>query len=481
MNLAMVRMAVAGVVQWVDGGEQDGQRGVVVARDGRRRSDEFAEEAAQVVSGAGVPALVLPDPLPTPVLAFAVRHLGAAAGLVITASHNPPQDNGVKVYGSDGAQIVPPTDGIIAAAIDNLGPLRDIPRSDVHVQRLGSEVLDAYVEQAASVATPGGPRDVKVVHTAMHGVGWEPLRRVFVAAGFPEPVATWEQAYPDAAFPTVRFPNPEEPGALDRALAVARSAKADVVLANDPDADRLGVAVREDGAWRSLSGDEIGVLLADHVLGATAGDDRLVACSIVSSSMLERMAAAHGVHFRSTLTGFKWVIRAAEDVPGARFVFGYEEALGYAVGDLVRDKDGLTAALAFAELVAALKSEARTVAEHLETLARAYGLHVTRQWSVRAPIDAIHAAVERFVAAPPSAIAGRDVTSIEHPADDIVLLHLERGARAIVRPSGTEPKIKTYYEVVVDEFDDYRAARESARDEVEALRLDLVGTLGLGA
>ncbi|MEA3056382.1 MAG: phosphomannomutase [Actinomycetota bacterium] len=474
MNLAMVRMTAAGLVRWLD----DPARGVVVARDGRHRSDDFAEEAAKVLSGAGVPAHVLSGAVPTPVLAFAVRHLGASGGLMVTASHNPPSDNGVKVYGDDGAQIVPPSDGVIAEAIDRLGPLHAIPLSEEHVRRLDDEVLASYIEHAARVVGDG-PRDVKVVHTAMHGVGWEPVRRLFVAAGFAEPVATWEQAHPDGDFPTVRFPNPEEPGALDRALAVARAAKADVVLANDPDADRLGVAIRDEGSWRSLTGDEIGTLLAEHILQTTSGDDRLVACSLVSSSMLERIAAAHRVHFRTTLTGFKWVARAADDVPRARFAFGYEEALGYSVGDLVRDKDGLTAALAFADLTARLKADGQTVATQLETLARTYGLHATRQWSIRAARGDIDAAVERFVASPPSALAGREVTSIEHPASDIVVLHLGGDARVIVRPSGTEPKVKTYFQVVRDDVDDVRTARLEAAAEIEELRLEVVAALGL--
>ncbi|MEN3272904.1 MAG: phosphomannomutase, partial [Actinomycetota bacterium] len=265
----------------------------------------------------------------------------------------------------------------------------------------------------------------------------------------------------------------------DADLAVARAAKADVVLANDPDADRLGVAIRDDGSWRSLSGDEIGTLLAEHILQTTSGDDRLVACSLVSSSMLERIAAAHGVHFRTTLTGFKWVARAADDVPGARFAFGYEEALGYSVGDLVRDKDGLTAALAFADMTARLKADGQTVGTQLETLARTYGLHATRQWSIRALRADIDAAVDRFAASPPVAIAGRDVTSIEHPATDIVVLHLGDDARVIVRPSGTEPKIKTYYEVVRDDVDDVRAARNEAAAAIEELRVAVVAALDL--
>lgn len=475
MNASLVRSTVAGVVPWL----RDAARGVVIGRDGRRSSDALAQDAARVLSGAGVPALVLPGVVPTPVLAFAVRHLGAAAGLMVTASHNPPADNGVKVYGDDGAQIVPPTDAEISANIDAVGPVLAIPMSDEHVRPLGDEVLDAYIAAAATTVADG-PRDVKVVHTAMHGVGWEPVRRLFLAAGFKEPVAVWEQAYPDGAFPTVAFPNPEEPGALDRALAVARAARPDVVLANDPDADRLGVAIKDVAGWRALTGDEIGVLLADHVLRSTSGADRLVACSLVSSSMLGRMAAAHGVHFRTTLTGFKWIVRAGADVPGARFVFGYEEALGYSVGDLVRDKDGLTAALAFADLVARLKAEGRTVVDRLDDLAREYGLHATRQWSLRRPAEEIRAAVERVTATPPTEVAGRAVTTTEQPAADILVLHLDGGARVIIRPSGTEPKLKTYLQVVLDEVTDVPAARAKAASELEALRLGVIAVLGLG-
>lgn len=484
MNVSMVRAAVAGVATWLTGPS----RGVVLGRDGRRRSDEFAHQAARVLSGAGIPVHVLPDMVPTPVLAFAVTHLAAAGGLMITASHNPPGDNGVKVYGDDGAQIVSPADDQIAAAIDRVGSVRDLPMSEELVHTLSDDVLDAYIEAAAATVGPG-PRDVRVVHTAMHGVGWEPLRRLFLAAGFAQPVAVWEQAHPDGAFPTVTFPNPEEPGALDRALAVARTAGADIVLANDPDADRLGVAIRDatrgargspQSQWRQLGGDEIGVLLADHVLTTTSGADRLVACSLVSSSMLGRIAAAHGVHFATTLTGFKWIVRATDQVPGSRFVFGYEEALGYAVGELVRDKDGLTAALAFADLTARLKAGGETVATKLEQLARAHGLHATRQLSLRRPVPEIRAAVERMIDAPPAELDGRAVQSVDRPADDILVLQIDRDARVIIRPSGTEPKLKTYLQVVIDGFDDYGAARAQAADDLDRLWRATESALGLG-
>jgi phosphomannomutase len=482
VNVTMVRAAVAGVATWLT----EPERGVVLGRDGRRRSEQLAQEAARVLSGAGVPVHVLPGMVPTPVLAFAITHLAAAGGLMITASHNPPNDNGVKVYGDDGAQIVSPADEQIAAAIERVGSVRDLPMSDDLVRDLGDEVLDAYIDAAATIVGPG-PRDVRVVHTAMHGVGWEPLRRLFLAAGFSQPVAVWEQAHPDGDFPTVSFPNPEEPGALDRALAVARTAGADVVLANDPDADRLGVAIRESRGglaspqtrWRQLSGDEIGVLLADHVLATTSGADRLVACSLVSSSMLGRIAAAHGVHFATTLTGFKWIVRATDQVAGSRFAFGYEEALGYAVGDLVRDKDGLTAALSFADLTARLKAAGETVATKLENLAHAHGLHATRQVSLRRPVVDIRAAVDRLMASPPDELDGRALQSVERPADDILVLHLDGHARVIVRPSGTEPKLKTYLQLVVDDFDDYVVANTQAAEDLDRLWRATESTLGL--
>ena len=480
MNLATVRATAAGVASWVAGGATGGDGdGVVIGRDGRHRSRDFARDVARVLAGAGTPALALPGEVPTPIVAFAVRHLGTAAGVMVTASHNPPRDNGIKVYGGDGRQIVSPADTEIAAAIESVGPVTSIPLSD-DVRHLGPEVLDAYVEQAARVVGDG-PRDLLAVHTAMHGVGWDTVRRVFATAGFKEPAPVPEQAQPDGDFPTVAFPNPEEPGALDLSLALAQQIGADVVLANDPDADRLGVAVPSaGGGWRALTGDEIGVLLADHVLASSTGDDRLVACSLVSCSMLGRIAAAHGVHFRTTLTGFKWITRAGDDVPGSRLVFGYEEALGYAVGDLVRDKDGITAALTFADLVARLKAEGRTVDDQLEALARAHGLHATRQWSLRRPVEEIRAAVARVVESPPTAVAGRAVVEVDRPADDILVLHLEGDSRVVIRPSGTEPKLKTYLQVVAEDIGGWEAAQAAAAADLEDLRRGVAEVLALG-
>jgi phosphomannomutase len=475
MNRAVARATAAGVAAWVT----DRGHGIVIGRDGRRKSDVMADDIARVVSGAGIDAHVLPGVVPTPVLAFAVRHLGTGAGIMVTASHNPPNDNGIKVYSADGAQIVPPADGDISAAIEAVPSIRAIPTSDDRVHAVGESLIEAYLDRAAEVVGPG-PRDVRVVHTAMHGVGWDLARRLFARAGFPAPIPVAEQATPDGRFPTVSFPNPEEPGALDLAFALATAEHADVVLANDPDADRLGVAIPVDGGWRQLTGDEAGILLADHILTSSTGEDRLVACSLVSSSMLTRMAAAHGVHVRTTLTGFKWIARAADDVPGSRFVFGYEEALGYAVSDLVRDKDGLTAALLFADLVARLKDAGRTVEDRLEDLARTFGLHATRQYSLRRPVAAIRAAVASISASPPAAIAGRAVQSTERPAPDILVLHLEGGARVIIRPSGTEPKLKTYLQVVIDDIGDWAAAKAAAAADIESLRRGVIDALGLG-
>jgi phosphomannomutase len=342
---------------------------------------------AAVLAGAGIPALVLPGPCPTPLLAFAVRHLDAAAGVMVTASHNPSGDNGLKVYGADGAQIV------AAHRPRDLGrrrrrgtDARDPPRArgDPLVRRLGDEVLDAYLDAAAALVEPG-PRHLRLVHTAMHGVATAPLVRLFERVGIELPATVASQAAPDPDFPTVRFPNPEEPGALDLAMSEARRIGADAVIAHDPDADRLAVAVREPTGWRALTGDELGALLADHLLRRGTGADRLVVRSIVSSTMLDRIAEAHGVHSATTLTGFKWIVRAAADRPGTTFTFGYEEALGYAVTDLVRDKDGLTAALVFADLAGELHLAGDSVPGRLEELARQHGLHATRTWSVRVP------------------------------------------------------------------------------------------------
>jgi phosphomannomutase len=475
MNRRLVRRVAAGL-----GAYLGGQGTVVIGRDGRRGSVEFADDVAAVLAGAGIRALLLPGPVPTPVLAFAVTHLGCTAGVMVTASHNPPDDNGIKVYGADGAQIVPPTDAAISAAIDAVGDVLDLPLGEA--EHLGDEVLDAYLD-AAAARVPAGPREVRLVHTAMHGVGTKPLLALFERVGFPAPHLVAQQSEPDPRFPTVAFPNPEEPGALDLALAEAVRVGADAVIANDPDADRLAVAIVDGGSWRALTGDELGSLLGEQALATTSGPGRLVANSIVSSSLLGRLAAEFGAVWATTLTGFKWIVRATQQHPGTHFVFGYEEALGYAVHDLVHDKDGLTAAAAFAALAARLKAEGKTVAGQLEAIARRHGLHATRQWSVRLEgaegARLIAEAVARVAATPPETLAGRAVVKVDRPADDVIVLSLEGDARVVVRPSGTEPKLKTYFQVVIDPVEDWAEARATAAEQLELLRQAVAVALAL--
>jgi phosphomannomutase len=464
MNRAVVRRAAAGLAAHLGAG-----RSVAIGFDARRGSRAFAEDSAAVLAGAGLRALVLPRPLPTPVLAFAVRRLGTDAGVMVTASHNPPRDNGYKVYvgGPEGlgAQLVSPADREIEARIAAVASVAALPLADPGPP-LGEEVVAAYVEATAGLSLVGD-RDVRVAYSPLHGVGRETLAAVFARAGVPAPAVEPSQAEPDPDFPTVAFPNPEEPGTMDRALALGRREGADVVLVNDPDADRLAVAVR----GRVLGGDEVGALLADHVLAHRSGR---VATTIVSSSLLSRLAAAHGVPYSETLTGFKWIARA-----GADLVFGYEEALGYAVGpQLVRDKDGISAALLFAELTAALAARGRTPLDRLDELAAEHGLHATAQHSVRMEDPGRLAAVmERLRAAPPRALAGRVVVEVrdlladpgELPPADVLVLRLD-GARVVVRPSGTEPKLKAYLEVVTPVSGAVADAREAAARELEALR-----------
>jgi phosphomannomutase len=481
MNRALVRRATAGVATWLRGTRVEGP--VVVGRDARHGSAAFAADAAAVLAGAGWEVRRVRDPLPTPVLAFAVRHLGAAAGIMVTASHNPPADNGYKLYLGDGAQIVPPVDSEVSAAIDAVGPLDGVPLASEGVVEVGDELVDAYVAAALGLLRPDGARSVRAVYTALHGVGARVVRRAFAAAGFPAPVEVAAQVEPDPDFPTVAFPNPEEPGALDLALAAAETSGADVVLANDPDADRLAVAIPDGaGRWRRLSGDELGALLGDHVLRTTqrrAGD--LVVTTVVSSRLLERLADAAGVDFAETLTGFKWVVRAAR--PGQRLLFGYEEALGYCVDGVVRDKDGIGAALVVAELVAGVQAEGGSLLDRLDGLHRRHGVHLTAARSRRVAggdwLVRVTAAMAGFRADPPGALAGRHVTAVEDllgggrlPASDVLIWTVD-GGRVVVRPSGTEPKLKSYAEAVVPVAGDLDAARAEARGRVDALLDDV--------
>lgn len=475
MNRVLARRVAAGLAALLGDGAT-----VVVGRDARHGSDAIAGDVAAVLAGAGARVLVLPGIVPTPLLAFAVRHLGGDAGVMVTASHNPPGENGVKVYGADGAQLAAPRDTALSAAIDAVGRVLDLPLGTP--ETVDGAVLDAYVEQAAA-RVPAGPRGVRIVHTPLHGVAGGPLLRLLDAAGFDDVHVVTSQAEPDPDFPTVAFPNPEEPGALDLALAQAVDLAADVVLATDPDGDRLGVAVPDGGGWRTLTGDELGALLAEQALATTSGEDRLVACSFVSSTLLQRLAEAEGVPCDVTPTGFKWIVRATDRHPGRRLVFAYEEALGYAVHDLVRDKDGLTAAAAMAALVAGLKAEGSSVPERLDAIARRHGLHACRQWAIRLDgaegVRRIREAVAALADAPPGQLDGRAVRAVERPAEGVVLLHLDGDARVVVRPSGTEPKLKRYFQVVVDPVGDVAAARREAAAALERLRDDLDGVLQL--
>lgn len=485
MNRVTVSRAAAGIAAYLRGRHE--HPAAVIGFDARHRSHDFARDCAEILAGAGVKALVLPRALPTPVLAYAVRALGADAGLMVTASHNPARDNGLKVYLGDGRQIVPPADQEIAALIEAAGPVSALPRSDDHLT-LGDEIVDQYVAQAARVPQRDTPRDVACLHTAMHGVGTSVLRDAAVSAGFPAPLSVTAQADPDPDFPTVAFPNPEEPGALDLAIAEGTRSGVGLIIATDPDADRCALVVRVPperpshadaripGTWVSLTGDETGCLLGWWLM-RRGGFSGSMAASLVSSTMLQRMAEDFGVPFATTLTGFKWISRVPD------LGYGYEEALGYCVDPRhVSDKDGITASLLALELVASLQAEGRTVFDVLDELALRHGVHATRQVSLRMPTpQAITASVATLRADPPRDLGGLQVEAVIDlalgydglPPTEGLLMRLD-GARVIVRPSGTEPKVKCYLEVVrrVD-----GAGLAIARDEAEMTLGDLDAAL----
>jgi phosphomannomutase len=481
MNRVVVLRAAAGLAAYL---RARGGSSVVVGYDARHGSTTFARDTCAVMVGAGLDASVLPRPLPTPVLAFAIRHLGADAGVMVTASHNPPQDNGYKVYLGDGAQIVPPTDAEISAAIDAVGPLDQLPRPASGWTTLGEDLVDAYLNRAALVPLPSSPRDLRIAYTPLHGVGRDVVLAAFARAGFAAPAVVGEQAEPDPEFPTVSFPNPEEPGAIDLAIALAQRTGADLVLANDPDADRCAAAAPFPDGWRMLRGDELGALLGTHIATREPEVSGIFACSIVSSSLLGKIAAAYGLGYEETLTGFKWIAR----VPGLRY--GYEEALGYCVDPGgVRDKDGITAALLMAELAATLKAQRRTVADMLDDLARRYGLHATDQLAIRvADLALLAAGMRRLRDSPPTTLGGRTVEGLEDlsagvgglPPTDGLRYTLSGGARVVVRPSGTEPKLKCYLEVVEEVAGaDVTPARTRAERTLAAIKDDLAQALAL--
>ncbi|AIY18542.2 Phosphomannomutase [Pimelobacter simplex] len=484
MNRVVVIRAAAGLASYLLAEGTAPGSPVVIGYDARHNSDVFARDTAEVMAGAGLVPLLLPRPLPTPLLAFAIRELGCAAGVMVTASHNPPQDNGYKVYLGDGSQIVPPADTGIAAAIAAVGPLASVPRpalSTTSGRVLDDSIVDAYLDTVASVAADG-PRDLAVVYTPLHGVGGSVLPLVLETAGFAAPAVVTEQEQPDPDFPTVAFPNPEEPGAIDRAVALAEKVGADLVVANDPDADRCAAAVPGADGWRMLRGDEVGALLADHLL--RTGRTGVYATSIVSSSLLGTMAAAHGQPYAETLTGFKWIGRLPD------LAFGYEEALGYCVDpEHVADKDGVSAALLLCEVAAQAKADGRSLLDLLDDIAIAYGLHATDQLSVRVTdLAEIGAAMGRLRDAPPTTLGGSAVTgaddltagSAELPPTDGLRYRTADGSRVVVRPSGTEPKLKCYLEVVVPVVDgDVATARAEAATRLTALRTDIAAAAGI--
>jgi phosphomannomutase len=498
MNRAVVRAATAAVAGWLL--EARGESAVVVGCDARHRSDEFADEVARVLAGAGIRVHLLPRPGPTPLLAFAVRHLGVGAGIMITASHNPAADNGYKLYLSDGAQVIPPADAEIEDRIARLGPLSAIRTAgldDPLIVRHGDEVAAAYLDAVAGQPATAGSQDLTVVYTPMHGVAGDLMLRAILRAGFAAPHVVAAQAKPDPDFPTVAFPNPEEPGALDLALADARALGADLVLASDPDGDRLAVAVPAAVAagagpegWRQLSGDQLGALLGAHLLSAhltgvdTGPREPLVATTIVSSTLLSKIAATAGARYKETLTGFKWIARAADGEAGTSFVFGYEEALGYQVGQAVRDKDGIGAALAVLRLAAAAKAGGQPFTGGYDSLERAHGVHLTEQLSLR--ISEPAEVMRQIRAAPPTVVGGLPVEAVADFADSgtglppsDVLRYTLPQARVVVRPSGTEPKIKAYLEVVEPAGDDLAAAREAAARRMAPLRAAVTAMLAL--
>jgi phosphomannomutase len=488
MNRVLVAQAAAGLANHLLEHAAPGTTpSVVIGYDGRKNSAVFAQDSAEIMAGAGVRAVLLPRMLPTPVLAFAVRHLDTSAGVMVTASHNPPNDNGYKVYlgGADhGSQIVAPADAEIAAHIQRVAEtttVPELPRGDF--ETAPEAVVDEYVRQTAQVADAAAAQP-RVVYTAMHGVGWETTARVLATAGFDAPAVVDDQISPDPAFPTVAFPNPEEPGAMDLSFARAREADAELVIANDPDADRLAIAIPDPTStegYRRLTGNEVGLLLgwrAARRAAATAagegGPNGTLACSIVSSPGLEAVATAYGLEFRATLTGFKWISRAPQ------LVFGFEEALGYLVNpETVRDKDGISAAVAFLSLAAELKAQGRTVADHLDEFIERFGCHASSQVSVRVTdLSRIGEIMARLRAEPPATVGGIGVERIEDlaegfgalPPSDVLRLVLEGGGRVMVRPSGTEPKLKVYIDAVGSEgtVEERRAAASDAVARIEA-------------
>ena len=472
MNRAVVGRAAAGIAAYM---KKRGMKSVVIGRDARYGSEDYTFESAEILSGAGMDVYILPRPLPTPVLAFATAHLKCDVGIMVTASHNPPQDNGYKVYigpEADGieyasSQIINPTDGFIASDIDAVTSLKSLPRGKKWTV-LGEDVITEYIQRTIKLAPR--PGDIKIVYTAMHGVGTETVQRVFNHAGFATLILVDEQCTPDPDFPTVAFPNPEEPGAIDLALAKARDFGADLVIANDPDADRCAAAINDPKVgWRMLRGDELGVIFGEWI--ARTQPKGTMGNSIVSSSALRKIAAHYGVDFKEVLTGFKWLAKI-EDL-----AYGYEEAIGYAVdSETVNDKDGISAAIFLAQIAMDLKRDGLTLANLLDEIWELHGFHGTEQISIRvADMSAITKLLAGLRQNPPAEIAGRKVESIDDlaapkdglPPTDGLRIWLAGGIRIIVRPSGTEAKMKCYIEVITKSADESTALLNELREPLK--------------
>ena len=491
MNRVTVSHATAGLCAWLlHAVPEASTRGICVGRDARPKSDVFERDVIEVAAGAGIPVFVFTDLVPTPMLAFAALRLRTAAGVMLTASHNPPGYNGYKVYWENAAQIIPPNDAGIARqmAAAATKPIARMPLAEARAAGLLREIDGLREEYVAAIANEVAPSPnrapLRIAYTALHGVAERTLREVLSRGGFDEVLSVAEQAEPDGRFPTVDFPNPEEPGAMDRVLALGDAVRADLVIANDPDGDRVGAAARGDDGFEVLSGNDIGVLLADDLLRQSEAAQPLVLSTVVSSPMLGRIAARHGARWEQTLTGHKWIQNRALELEreGYTYVFGYEEALGYAPSTQVRDKDGISSALRLADLASRLKSRGKTLLDARDALWREHGFFVDRQVSVRFEganaQSRMRSVVDRVRANPPKRVGGIPVVRVSEPDSTLLVFELEGGHRAMLRPSGTEPKLKYYFYAAgcVDEDGDLEAAKATTRSLLERIADDLTAT-----
>ncbi len=501
MNRLVIQETATGLGHYLIKHVQDAvKRGVVIGYDGRPDSKQFAHDTASVLTSLGIKVYLTHDVAATPIAAFGVRHFNAAAAVVVTASHNPPEYNGFKVYWENGAQIIPPHDSGIAGEIDEAAtkpiPLMNLDDAEKHdlLVWLKEDYYETYRQTMNGnplLANHQQPEAVGVAYTAMHGVGADMAETLLKDAGFTKVYSVAEQRDPDGSFPTVNFPNPEEAGAMDMVVALAKANNADIACANDPDADRFAVAARRpDGEFQMLTGDQVGSLFGNYLLSNTDATRQLIGNTIVSSTLLKKIALSHGAEYYQTLTGFKWLTNIAMQKQTAekQFLFAYEEALGYTVGNKVWDKDGLSALVAFSQLTAELKSQGKTVWDQLESIYREHGMYINAQHSTALDPKAPPVG-DKLRAAQPSQIAGRKVEviedlksstrtfadgkteSIDLPASDVLIYHLSGGARVIVRPSGTEPKLKCYYEVVeaFDAADSFSVAEDKAELALDML------------